>query len=87
MSKAITSSIKYFAFDTLLMRAIIEEKGNDGEGTKYDGTGFEPVYDPTLSSSRPSHAMASNRPGFSTHAFTAPPLLSNNTPPIPYSQK
>jgi hypothetical protein len=83
MSKAIASSIKDFAFDTLLMRAIVEEKENDGEGTEYDpsdGAGFEPVHDPTLSSSRPPHAMASNRPGSSTHAFPAPPPLSNASP-------
>ena len=83
MSKAIASSIKDFAFDTLLMRAIVEEKENDGEGTEYDpsdGTGFEPVRDPTLSSSRSPHAMASNRPGSSTRAFTAPPPMSNTSP-------
>jgi hypothetical protein len=83
MSKAIASSIKDFAFDTLLMRAIVEEKENDGEGTEYDpsdGTGFEPVHDPTLLSSRPPHAMASNRPGSSTRAFTAPPPVGNASP-------
>jgi hypothetical protein len=83
MSKAIASSIKDFAFDTLLMRAIVEEKENDGEGTEYDplgGTGFEPVHDPTPSSSHPPHAMASNRPGSFTHAFTTLPPLSNTSP-------
>jgi hypothetical protein len=46
MSKAITSSIKDFAFDTLLMCAIKTEKQHDGEGTEHDpldGTGFEGV--------------------------------------------
>src|ERR1700692_561041 len=83
MLKAITSSIKDFAFDTLLMRAIVEEKENDGKGTEYDpsgGMGFEPVHDPTPSSSRPPHTMALNRPGSSIHAFTTPPPLSNMSP-------
>src|ERR1700691_5804972 len=47
MSKQIASSIKDFAFETLLMMAIRDEKLHDGEGTEHDpseGTGFEPVH-------------------------------------------
>ena len=47
MSKKIASSIKDFALETLLMRAIQDEKLHDGKGTEEDlseGTGFEPVH-------------------------------------------
>ena len=47
MSKQIASSVKDFAFETLLMMAIRDEKLHDGEGTEDDpseGTGFEPVH-------------------------------------------
>ena len=47
MSKQISSSIKDFALETLLMRAIWDEKLHNGEGTKKDlseGTGSKPVH-------------------------------------------
>ena len=52
MSKAIASSIKDFAFDTLLMCAIKTEKEHDSEGMEHnpsDSTGFEAIQDPTVS--------------------------------------
>jgi hypothetical protein len=51
MSKQVASSIKDFAFETLLMMAIRDEESNDGEGTEDDpveGTGFRPVQSQTL---------------------------------------
>jgi hypothetical protein len=65
MSKVIASSIKNFAFDTLLMRAIEAEKENDGEGTEgdpSDGTGFDPVQDPSASSTAPPRTASHHAP-------------------------
>jgi hypothetical protein len=74
MSKAIASSIKDFAFDTLLMRAIATEKDHDGEGTEHDpsdGTGFEAVQNPTASSTTPPLAATSIKPASPTPTDTA----------------
>src|SRR5882762_6782104 len=79
VSKSIASSIKDFAFDTLLMRAIVAEKEHDGEGTEHDpsdGTGFRAVQDPMISSSTPPSA-ASNGLASSTRIPTEPPTLRN----------
>jgi hypothetical protein len=80
LSKAIASSIKDFTFDMLLMCAIVAEKENDGEGTKgdpSDGTGFEAVQDPMVSSTITAHTT-------STHAPTIP---SPSTSTLPTSTK
>jgi hypothetical protein len=47
------------------MRAIVDEKENDGEGTEgdpSDGTGFEPVHDPAASSTTPARTASTNAP-------------------------
>jgi hypothetical protein len=80
ISKSIASSLKDFAFDTLLMRAIVAEKENDGEGTEgdpSDGTGFEAVQDPMVSSTTLAHT-ASTRP---------PTVPSPSTSTLPTSTK
>jgi hypothetical protein len=64
MSKQIASSVKDFAFETLLMMAIQDEKLHDGEGTEDDpseGTGFEPVHSvaPALNTSPIPHSSTS----------------------------
>ena len=61
MSKAIASSVKDFAFDTILMHAIAAEKENNGEGTEEcpsDGTGFEAVQDPSVPSTALPHTAS-----------------------------
>jgi hypothetical protein len=83
MSKAITSSIRDFAFDMLLMRAVAAEKEHDGEGTEgdpSDGTGFEEVWDPSASTPAPARSMVPNGPTSSSPAPSALPML-RNTPP------
>src|ERR1700691_3853897 len=64
MSKQIASSVKDFAFETLLMMAIRDEKLHNGEGTEDDpseGTGFEPVRSvaPALNASPIPHCSMS----------------------------
>ncbi len=92
MSKAIASSIKDFAFDTLLMGAILAEKENDGEGTEgdaSDGTGFEAVHDPSAPSTAPPHTASPRAPTLSPPSTSIPPTgtkrrfdsISNSEPP------
>jgi hypothetical protein len=83
MSKAIASSVRDFAFDTLLMNAIKTEKEHDGEGTEddpADGTSFEAVQYPAASSSGLAHATTSRKPDLSPSAPISPPLSTNTLP-------
>lgn len=92
MSKAIASSIKDFAFDKLLMRAIVAEKENDGEGTEggpSDGTGFEAVQDPSVSSTALPRTSSPRAPTLPPPSTSIPPTgtkrrfdsISNSEPP------
>ena len=83
MSKAIASSIKDFAFDTLLMRAIATEGEHDSEGTEgdpSDGTGFEAVHDPTASARAVARSVAVNELASPTGAPSVPSTLRNASP-------
>jgi len=76
VSKAIASSIKNFAFDMLLMHAIVAEKENDGEGTEgdpSDGMGFEPVQDPSASSTAPPRTASPHAPTSPQPSASMPP--------------